>query len=194
VLKTIDVWGAYEQRPGFHRPYRLRLYSGSGGRPVVVVTAEPFTTWLERLGPEVAPALCARHGLDPCDVIWIAEVPGHDPADPDLDPALAEGLTIGASYTLCTFGPTPGTPGRLRFLRCEPVTGAWIEDELLRCALDDGGTDPPPDPGLTARMARLVRGPAGDLLRRLGFLTVPATLDDAAAEARRHPGENGGAS
>ncbi len=97
MLKIVDERGAYAQQPGFHRPYRLRRYRGPTGRAVVVVTAAPFTTWLVRLGPAIAPVLGARHGFDPRDVRWIAEDPGHDPADPDLDPALVEGLTAAAS-------------------------------------------------------------------------------------------------
>ena len=188
MRKVIDEQGAYEQWAGFHRPYRLRLYRAPAARAVVVATAEPFTTWLVRFGPDLAPVACARHGLDPRDVIWIAEIPGHDPADPDLDPALAESLTIGAQYTLCTFEPDPGAPARLRYLACELVTLAWVEDELLRAGLEDGGTNPSPDPALPARMAKLVRGPAGDLMRQLGLLTVPPTLDDAATDATRHRG------
>ncbi len=187
MLKILDEQGAYAQQPGFRRPYRLRLYRGPTGRVVVVVTAEPFTTWLVRLGPAVALVLSACHGFDPCDVLWIAEDPGHDPADPDLDPALVEGLTAAVSYTLCTFGPYPDTPEQLRYQICEPVSRAWVEDELLRCGLDDGGADLPPDPALSARMAELVRGPAGALLRALGLLTVPPTLDDAAPDLSRHP-------
>jgi len=114
MLKSVDERGAYAQQPSFHRPYRLRLYRSPTGRAVVVVTAEPFTTWLVRLGPAVAPALSACHGFDPCNVLWIAEDPGYDPADPDLDPALVEGLTAAASYTLCTFGPYPDTPEHAR--------------------------------------------------------------------------------
>jgi len=187
MLKILDEQGAYAQQPGFRRPYRLRLYRGPTGRVVVVVTAEPFTTWLVRLGPAVALVLSACHGFDPCNVLWIAEDPGHDPADPDLDPALVEGLTAAVSYTLCTFGPYPDTPEQLRYQICEPVSRAWVEDELLRCGLDDGGADLPPDPALSARMAELVRGPAGALLRALGLLTVPPTLDDAAPDLSRHP-------
>ncbi len=181
MLKVADEHAEYEQWAGSRRPYRLRLYRAPDGRAVVVATAEPFTTWLVRLGPAVAPQACARHGLDPRDVLWIGEVPGHDPADPDLDPALAEGLTIGAEYTRCTFAPDPGTPDRLRYASCELVTKAWVEDALLRCRLDDGGANPPPDPGLRERVAQLVRGPAGDFLRELGILRVPPTLDDAEA-------------
>ncbi len=187
MLKIVDERGAYPQQPGFHRPYRLRRYRGPTGRVVVVVTAAPFTTWLVRLGPAVALVLGACHGFDPCNVLWIAENPGHDPADPDLDPALVEGLTAAVSYTLCTFGPYPDTPEQLRYQICEPVSRAWVEDELLRCGLDDGGADLPPDPALSARMAELVRGPAGALLRALGLLTVPPTLDDAAPDLSRHP-------
>jgi len=192
MLKIVDEQGAYAQRPGFHRPYRLRLYRNPTGRAVVVVTAEPFTTWLVRLGPAIAPVLGARHGFDPCAVLWIAEDPGHDPADPDLDPALVEGLTAAASYTLCTFGPSPDTPEQLRYLLCEPVTRAWVEDELLRGDLDDGGIDPPPDPTLPTRMAELVRGPAGALLRALGLLAVPPTLDDAVPETAGDHGAGDG--
>ncbi len=182
MLKIVDERGTYAQRPGFHRPYRLRRYRGPDDRAVVVVTAEPFTTWLVRLGPAVAPVLGACHGFDPCNVLWIAEDPGHDPADPDLDPALVEGLTAAASYTRCTFGPYPDTPEQLRYLLCEPVPRSWVEDVLLCCDLDDGGANPPPDPALPTRMAELVRGPAGALLRALGLLTVPPTLDDAGPE------------
>ncbi len=188
MLKIVDERGAYAQRPGFHRPYRLRLYRNPTGRAVVVVTAAPFTTWLVRLGPAVAPVLGARHGFDPRAVRWVAEDPGHDPANPDLDPALVEGLTAAVSYTLCTFGPYPDTPEQLRYQICEPVPRAWVEDELLRGDLDDGGVDPPPDPALPTRMAELVRGPAGALLRALGLLAVPPTLDDAAP---RMAGEHG---
>jgi len=192
MLKIIDERGTYTQQPGFHRPYRLRLYRGPTGRAVVVVTAEPFTTWLVRLGPAVAPVLGALHGFDPCTVLWIAEDPGHDPADPDLDPALVEGLMSAASYTLCTFGPYPDTPEQLRYLLCEPVSRAWVEDELLRCDLDDGGANPPPDPALPTRVAALVRGPAGALLRALGLLTVPPTLDDTAPDAAERRGAGDG--
>lgn len=184
MLKVLDERGAYAQQPSFDRPYRLRLYQGATGPPVVVVTAEPFTTWLVRLGPDALPAIAARHRLDPCNAIWIAEVPGHDPADPDLDPALAEGLTVDAEYALCTVEPFPDAPGMFRYGLCEPTTRAWVEDTLLRCALDDGGDDPPPDPRLPGRIAALVRGPAGDLLRSLGVLTVPPTLDDAGPDGR----------
>jgi len=192
MLKIVDEQGAYAQQVGFHRPYRLRLYRSPVRRAVVVVTAEPFTTWLVRLGPVVAPVLGTRHGFDPCDVLWIAEDPGHDPGDPDLDPALTEGLTVDVSYTLCTFGPYPDIPDRLRYLICEPVPGAWVEDALLRGDLDDGGTNPHPDPDLPTRIAALVRGPAGALLRALGLLTVPPTLDDAAPDAAGHPGAGDG--
>lgn len=185
MLKIVDERGAYAQQPGFHRPYRLRLYCGPTGRVAVVVTAEPFTTWLVRLGPAVAPVLGARHGFDPCAVLWIAEDPGHDPA-------LAEGRAAGASYTLCTFGPYPDAPDRLRYLLCEPVPRSWVEDELLHCDLDDGGANPPPDPALPTRVAALVRGPAGALLRALGLLTVPPTLDDAASDVAGHPGAGDG--
>ncbi len=192
MLKIVDERGAYAQQPGFYRPYRLRLYRGPTGRVAVVVTAEPFTTWLVRLGPAIAPVLGARHGFDPCAVLWIAEDPGHDPADPDLDPALVEGLTAAASYTLCTFGPYPDTPKQLRYLLCEPVPRSWVEDALLRGGLDDGGANPSPDPALPARVAALVRGPAGALLRALGILTVPPTLDDAASDVAGHPGAGDG--
>jgi hypothetical protein len=128
---------------------------------VFVVTAAPFTTWLVRLGPVVAPLLGARHDFDPCAVIWIAEDPGHDPVDPDLDPALDEGLTAVVSYTLCTFGPYPGVPEQLRSLRCERVSGARVEDELLRGGLDDGGVNPRTNSSLPVSMAELVRGPGG---------------------------------
>ncbi len=191
MLKSLDEQGAYAQRPLPCRPYRLRLYRGPTGRAVVVVTAEPCTTWLVRLGPAVAPALGACHGFDPCNVLWIAEDPGHDPADPDLDPALVEGLTAAASYMLCTFGPYPGAPEQLRYLLCEPVLRTWVEGALLGGDLDDGGVNPPPDPALSTRMAELVRGPAGNLLRALGLLTVPPTLDDTAPDAaeRRRAGD-----
>jgi hypothetical protein len=192
MLKISDERGTYAQQSGFHRPYRLRLYRDPTGHVVVVVTAEPFTTWLVRLGPAVAPALGTRHGFDPCAVLWVAEDPGHDPADPDLDPALVEGLTAAASYTLCTFGPYPDVPDRLRYLICEPVPRDWVEDELLRGDLDDGGANPPPDPALPARMAALVRGPAGDFLRALGLLTVPATLDNTASDAAGDQGVGDG--
>src|SRR4051794_18585906 len=75
MLKILDAQGAYEQQPGFPRPSRLRLSRGPTAPAVAVVTAEPFTTWLVRLGPEVAPALSARYGLDPCALFWIAETP-----------------------------------------------------------------------------------------------------------------------
>ncbi len=192
MLKIVDERGAYAQQPGFHRPYRLRLYRWPTGRVAVVVTAEPFTTWLVRLGPAIAPVLGARHGFDPCDALWIAETSGHDPADPDLDPAVVEGLTAGASYTACTFGPYPDASDRLRYLLCEPVPKASVEGELLRGDLDDGGTNPPPDPALPARMAALVRGPAGALLRALGILAVPPTLDDAGAETAGDHGSGDG--
>ncbi len=192
MLKSVDERGAYAQQPGFHRPYRLRLYRSPTGRAVVVVTAEPFTTWLVRLGPAVAPALSACHGFDPCNVLWIAEDPGYDPADPDLDPALVEGLTAAASYTRCTFGPYPDTPEQLRYLLCEPVPRSWVEDALLRGGLDDGGANPSPDPALPTRMAELVRGPAGDLLRALGLLTVPPTLDDTVPDAAERRGAGDG--
>lgn len=192
MLKIVDERGAYAQQPGFHRPYRLRLYRGATGQAVVVVTAEPFTTWLVRLGPVVAPVLGARHGFDPCDALWIAENLGHDPADPDLDPALGEGLTSARSYTVCTFGPYPDAPDRLRYLVCEPVPRSWVEGELLRGDLDDGGVNPPPDPDQPTRMAELVRGAAGELLRALGLLTVPPTLDDAASDAAGSQGAGDG--
>ncbi len=192
MLKIVDQRGAYAQQPGFHRPYRLRLYRSPTGRAVVVVTAEPFTTWLARLGPAAAPVHGARHGFDPRAVLWIAEDPGHDPADPDLDPALVEGLIVGASYTRCTFGPYPGAPDRLRYLLCEPVPQPWVEGALLRGDLDDGGVNPPPVPALPARMAELVRGPTGDFLRALGLLTVPPTLDDAAPDAAERRGAGDG--
>lgn len=192
MLKIVDERGAYAQQPGFHRPYRLRRYHGPTVRAVVVVTAAPCTTWLVRLGPAVAPVLGTRHGFDPRDVLWIAEHPGHDPADPDLDPAVAEGLTAGASYTLCTFGPYPGAPEQLRYLLCEPVLRTWVEGELLRGDLDDGGVNPPPDPALPTRMAELVRGPAGALLRALGLLTVPPTLDDTAPDVAERRGAGDG--
>ncbi len=185
MLKILDEQGAYAQQPGFRRPYRLRLYRSPPGRAVVVVTAEPFTTWLVRLGPAVAPVLGTRHGFDPCAVLWIAEDPGHDPA-------LVAGLTAAASYTRCTFGPYPDTPEQLRYLLCEPVPRSWVEDELLRGDLDDGGIDPPPDPTLPTRMAELVRGPAGALLRALGLLTVPPTLDDAASDVAERRGAGDG--
>jgi len=192
MLKIVDERGAYAQQPGFHRPYRLRLYRGPTGRVAVVVTAEPFTTWLVRLGPAIAPVLGACHGFDPCAVLWIAEDPGHDPADPDLDPALVEGLTAAASYTLCTFGPYPDAPEQLRYLLCEPVPRSWVEGELLRGDLDDGGIDPPSDSTLPTRMAELVRGPAGALLRALGLLAVPPPLDDAVPETAGDHGAGDG--
>ena len=49
-----------------------------------------------------------------------------------------------------------------------------------------------PDPDLPARMAALVRGPAGAFLRALGLLTVPPTLDDAALEAAERQDESDG--
>ncbi len=64
-----------------------------------------------------------------------------------------------------------------------------MEDVLLRCALDDGGAGPPPDPGLRERMAAIVRGPAGEYLRALGLLTVPPTLDEAPPDASGCHGE-----
>ncbi len=141
--------------------------------------------WLVRLGPAVAPALGARHGFDPCAVRWVAEDPGHDPA-------LVEGLMANASYTRCTFGPYPDTPEQLRYLICEPVPRASVEGALLRRDLDDGGANPPPHPDLPTRMAELVRGPAGALLRALGLLTVPPTLDDTAPDAAGDQGVGDG--
>ena len=177
MLKTDDYQYAYQQWEGFARPCRIRLYRAAMPLVVVVATAEPFTTWLVRLGPAIAREILTRHDLDPAAVLWISEVPSFDPADPDLDPAIAEVTSTTAGYYLQCFEWDHQFPGYLRNTVCEPVSHQWVEDAVLHCALDDGGVNPPVNwPGIKRIAEKIVHGQAGDFLRHVGILRVPRDI------------------
>ena len=188
MLKIADYHDEFEQWAGFTRPCRIRLYLAPSGRTVIRATAEPFTTWLIRLGPIVAERVLAHHGLAPTDVVWISEIPGFQPNDPDLEPAITEASTISASYYVQSFAPHPDDPSQLQNTVCELVTREWVE-QVLRCDLDDDGGDPPADwPRIKATVEKMVRGPAGGVLREVGVLRVPADLQPGGSLAGRPDG------